>query len=471
MRLSLLFPSWHEEFGSFSQAAKKVSTFPPLNLCIVAAIAESAGWEVQLIDAHIEQLDHDALVNRVLEYKPDLIGMTATTPFFHGVEAVARILKSKLSVPIMVGGPHASICRVEALLDCFDYLFVGECDLNLLHFLNRFAAGEYAPEIAGIIMRKDGKPIYHGDSEVIATLDESLMPARHLLRNDLYVMGTSEGNKTYTSVQLSRGCPFSCVFCACDIYGKSVRMRSIPQVMEELDLVVNRYGASHIYFVDDTLTFNREYILSLCDEIQNRRLLFTFEGSTRANLWDEELVAKLKKCGLIRISFGFETADEEVRKIIKKEIPLECYKEANRLNSRYGIETINSVMIGLPGETRASIDKTFRYIANAREIHHVTLNIAMPYPGTELKRMADKSEHGLVLLENDFSKYQRYDSAVMSVNGISPDELIRLQKKGLLMIYAKWWRWLPIIKRFGIRAVISTSIQAVKGLFFRSRQF
>lgn len=468
MKLSLLFPSWYQAFGSFSQAAKKVSTFPPLNLCIVAAIAEKAGWEVQIIDAHIEQLDSDELVKRVREFNPDLIGMTATTPFFNNVESVARLLKSELSLPIMIGGPHASICREAAFLDCFDYLFVGECDLNLSQFLEQFAAGEHTPEIAGIMMRKDGRLIYHGDSGRVISLDESPMPARHLLRNDLYMMGTSKGNMCYTSLQLSRGCPFSCVFCACDIYGKTVRMRSIENVMKELGLIVSRYGASHIYFVDDTLTFNRKYILSLCDEIQKSGLRFTFEGSTRANLWDEELVASLKKCGLIRISFGFETADADVRKIIKKEIPLDCYKEANRLNSRYGIETINSAMIGLPGETVGSIYKTFNYLADAREIHHVTLNIAMPYPGTELKNMADRGEYGLILLDNDFSKYQRYESAVMSVNGILPEELIRLQKKGLIMIYSKWWRWLPILKRFGFKTVMSTGIQSIFRLLYRS---
>lgn len=96
MKLSLLFPSWHLEFGSFSRAARKVSTFPPLNLCIVAAIAERAGWEVELIDAHIEQLGQAELVERVKSFDPDLIGMTATTPFFHSAVSLAQMLKESL---------------------------------------------------------------------------------------------------------------------------------------------------------------------------------------------------------------------------------------------------------------------------------------------------------------------------------------------------------------------------------------
>jgi hypothetical protein len=103
-------------------------------------------------------------------------------------------------------------------------------------------------------------------------------------------------------------------------------------------------------------------------------------------------------------------------------------------------------------------------IAKAREIQHVTLNIAIPYPGTELMGMSERGEHGLVLLDRDFSRYQRYGSAVMEVNGISPEELIRLQRQGLIRVYGKWWRWLPIIKRFGLRTVIATGAKTLAGL-------
>lgn len=469
MKLSLIFPAWFEEFGSYSHAAKKVSTFPPLNLCIIAALAEREGWDVELIDAHIEQLSHSELVERVAVFEPDLVGLTATTPFFHNAVKVAQLLKERLPAPVMIGGTHATVCQEEAFADCFDYLFTGECDLNLPEFLRKFAGGDRTPVVPGILMRIDGRTVSHGNVPLLQNLDESPLPARHLLRNDLYFMGTAQGRHRYTSLQMSRGCPFSCVFCACDIHGKALRMRGIDSVLAELDLAVKQYGASHIYFIDDTLSINRDYLLKLCDGIEKQGLRFTFEGSTRANLWDEELVQRLKACGLVRISFGFETADESVREIIKKTVPLESYNKANLLNAKYGIETINSVMIGLPGETRESINRTFSYIANSREIQHVTLNIAMPYPGTELMKMAERGEHGLVLLNRDFSRYQRYDSAVMEVNGITPEELIALQKKGLLRIYLKWWRWLPIIRRFGLRTVVNTGITTLAALFARKK--
>jgi radical SAM superfamily enzyme YgiQ (UPF0313 family) len=111
------------------------------------------------------------------------------------------------------------------------------------------------------------------------------------------------------------------------------------------------------------------------------------------------------------------------------------------------------VIIGLPGDTRETIRKTIRWVSNERNLKHATLGIAIPYPGTEMYEMAKTGQHGLILLTEDFSRYVRYESAVMSVNGLTPDDLLNIQKKGLLSIYLKPWRILPVIKRMGMKVL------------------
>ncbi len=462
-KISLIFPAWCAEFGKFKNVAKKASSFPPLNLAIVASLAESAGWEVQFIDAQVEELDIPEVVERVREFGPDLIGLTATTPFFHVCSLIAEELKKALDVPIVVGGVHISIMKEEAFLECFDYLVIGECELTLTDFLQKMAAGDKNPDTPGVMSRDaDGKILYSGPAPVLEDLSQAPLAARHLLPNEEYFVGTLKGRKNYTSIQMSRGCPFKCVFCASDLFGSKVRRRSIEHVMTELEMVVNEMGIKHIYFIDDTLTLDRKFIINLCDEIERRGLKFTFEGSTRANLWDEELVRRMKECGLIRISFGLETADPEVRKAIRKEVPLESYTESNRLNHKLGIETINSVMLGLPGEDRAAIKRTIDFLCKSKDIQHTTYGIAMPYPGTEMRKMAEEGRCGLKLLEDDFSHYQRYGSAVMEVNGLTPDDLVELQKEGLSRIYSCWWRIIPMIRRHGLSAIVPPAIDALK---------
>ena len=454
MKISLVFPSWCGSFGIYSRVANKIAAFPPLNLAMIATLARQAGWEAQIIDAEVEQLDFPQVLRRVQEFNPDLIGMTATTPFFHRVEETARQFKQHLKTPIIVGGQHVSILAEKTFSDCLDYLFLGECELTLKEFLDKFSRGEPVGGVPGIMAREGGQVVRGPEAPRLADLDAAPLPARDLLRTDLYFAGTPRGRKNYTSFQMTRGCPFRCVYCANDLYGKRIRRRGLANVFQELEWIVNDLGIRHVFFIDDTLTLDRKYILDFCDEVQKRSLRFTFEGSTRANCWDEELATRLKACGLVRISFGLETAVPEILKLIQKDVALESYVAANRINNRLGIETINSVMLGLPGDTRDTIKQTVDFLCRARDIHHTTYGIAIPYPGTELYRMAENGLHGLKLIERDFSKYQRYASAVMEVNGILPAELTRLQREGLRRIYSCWWRILPLIRRLGILALI-----------------
>lgn len=464
MRLSLIFPSWTYIFGTMAKVARGASTFPPLNLAYLAAIAEQHGHSVQLIDGEAELLTIDEIVEKVKAFSPDLIGLTATTPFFHVAAEQAKALKKSINSPIVVGGPHVTYFKEEVFYDCFDYFVIGQCEGTFGPFLNALEKKEDVSSIPGLLFRKDEKPFFSGENTQITDLDEIPFPARRLLNADLYHVGTLKGRKKYTSIMTSRGCPFKCVFCSTSIYGNKVRRRSVEEVIREIRHLIEDFNINHFYFLDDTLTLDRKYILKLCDEIERHRLTFTWEGGTRANLIDEELIKRMTECGLIRISFGLESVNSKVRKIIKKGVPIESYVTANKLTNRYGIETINSVMLGLPGDTYDSINETISFVRKSKAIKHATFGIAMPYPGSEMYDMAVSGEHGLKLETRDFTKYQRYNSAVMTVNGIPPEEFLRLQKKGLLMIYSVPWRIIPIIKRFGIRSLVKPFISALIGI-------
>jgi anaerobic magnesium-protoporphyrin IX monomethyl ester cyclase len=468
VKLQLIFQPWCATFGVFKGVAKKASSFPPLGLCYIAAIAEKNGWEVQIIDGELEGLSYDDILARIIAFKPDLIGLTATTPFFHSVVQMAKAIKEKFPVPIAVGGPHASLMKEQAFIDAFDYLFIGESENILPEFFTRFAAKKSLNGLLGVMYRdENGQAVFHGEASRVQNLDEIPWPARHLIPQDKYFIGTLHGLQNYTSFFISRGCPFDCVFCANKLYGKTVRRRSVAEVLRELAHIVNELKIKHIYFLDDTLTLDRNYIMALCQGIKDKGLKFTFEGSTRADLWDEDMVRLMQECGLIRISFGLETVDLRVRKIIKKTVPIESYFDANRLNNCLGIETINSVMLGLPGDTPESIKSTVDFLCKAKDLQHATYSIAMPYPGTEMWDMARQHQHGLKLVTEDFSQYQRYGYAVMEVNGMKPDELVVLQKHGLMRIYSCWWRVWPMIKRHGLKVLWSPAWDAAKTVFLK----
>ncbi len=462
MKILFIFPNWTSVFGNFSRIAKKASSFPPLNLSLLAAIAEKDGHAVQIIDAELESLSNEHILERVKNISPDIIGFTATSPMFSKVVDSANKIKENFDIPIIVGGPHATIVKEKAFEDCFDFLFIGEADKTFHLFLEKFQKGGDFSSVPGLLIKKNNEILFTGDPEPITDLDKIPFPVRRLLKVEEYKVGTLRGEKVYTSIMFSRGCPFSCIYCSIKVFGNKVRRRTVNNLVAEIESVVKDFNIRHFFFIDDVLTLDRNYILNFCDEIDKRKIKITFEGSTRANLVDDELIKRLAQCGLIRISFGLETADPEIRRIIKKGVPLESYVEANKLTNKYGIETINSVMLGLPGETYETIKRTISFLRKSKEIQHATYGIAMPYPGTEFFEMAKRQEYGLKLHTEDFSKYQRYESAVLSVNNITPEEFIRLQKIGLLKIYLVPWRIYPTIKRFGIRALISPLFVSLK---------
>ena len=165
---------------------------------------------------------------------------------------------------------------------------------------------------------------------------------------------------------------------------------------------------------------------------------------------DEELVSLMKKAGLIRLSFGLEAVDEDMRKTMNKKVPLDAYREANALLNKYKIEALNSVMIGLPGETEENVWKTLNFLKETKEVKQANFAIAVPYPGTAFHEMASSGKHGIELLTEDFTEYKRYGHAVTNVGALSSRDLLRLQNEGFVSIYSKYWRWWPVVRKNGL---------------------
>ena len=354
--------------------------------------------------------------------------------------------------------------KEEAFFPCFDFAFIGEAEKSWPQFLEKFQKGDKDfSEIKGLIYRQNGKSIFTGHWEATRDIDSLPFPAIHLLDTKRYRIGTLRGAKNFTTIQTVRGCPWKCIFCASSALNTTVMRRRSPKlVIKEMKEVIARYNIRHFIFLDDILTLYKKHILEICDLIINEKLQITFEGGTRANLINEDMIKKMKEAGLIRLSFGLETVDDEMRKTMNKKVPLEAYSTGNRILNKYNIEVCNSVMIGLPGETRETVKKTLNWLRNTREVKQANFAIAVPYPGTEFYRMAKEGEHGVRLIAADLSKYRRYGSAVTQINELGPEDLIELQNEGFISIYSAYWRWLPMLRKNGILGVVLMFIRLFK---------
>jgi len=467
MKIIFLYPKWTSDYGSISHFAKKTAIYPPLNLAYLAAIAEKQGYQAKIIDGEVENISCNQMIEETIKFNPDLIGMTACTPFFHFVEEIAINLKKKIpEVPIILGGPHITVLREEAFKDFFNYGFIGEADISFSKFLESYRKKQDISEIPGILYRKEKEIKYSGDVSLIEDMDSLLTPAFHLLKMDKYKMGTLEGIKNFAPIMSIRGCPFKCIFCSTKMFGRNLRKRSPELILKDIKYLKEKFNINHFIFLDDTLTLDRNHIINICKLIIKENLNITFEGTTRANLIDEEITSIMKKAGLIRLSFGLESVDKEIRKTIRKEVPLESYIIANKLTNKYKIETLNSCMIGLPGETKNTIKKTLSFLRDSHEIKQANISIAVPYPGTELYEMAKNERNDLKLITSDFSKFRRYNCATMKVGELTPEDLIKLQNDAFASIYLPYWRWKPVIRKSGVYGLFLTFKRLFKSISY-----
>ncbi|MDD5650608.1 MAG: radical SAM protein [Candidatus Nanoarchaeia archaeon] len=472
MKILLIHPHWMESYGRFKDAAKQAVFYPPLGLMYIGTLLEQKGNEVKLIDAEAEGKTIDEIINEVNTFNPDLIGITSTTPIYHKAKELAKKIKEIKNIPIVLGGAHACVMLEKVLEDCkyFDYVVYGEGEHTTLELLEYLKGKKKIETIKGLIYRKNEKIIKNPTREFLKDLDSLPLPDRSLIKTENYLWSVpKKGIVKIASIQASRGCPFNCIYCSQrNVFGKTIRFRKEKYVLAEIENLVKNYDVHHIVFLDDNLTLNKELMKELSDDLIKKNLNITWEGSTRANLVDEEILTIMKKAGLVRLSFGIESGNEDILKVIKKGVNLTEIKNAFRIAKKLGIETKGSVMIGLPTETKKEIMNTLHFIEKLDDCDQVYLNITTPYPGTELYDMAVKGENGLKLLSNDFSTYKRYGDPVMEVNGLKKKDLINLQRKGFLMFYLKPKRIYYNLKRAGPKAAVKNVKAFIKSIFSKS---
>jgi radical SAM superfamily enzyme YgiQ (UPF0313 family) len=467
MKIMLIQTPWSSASATdFKKVAKKYANYPPLGLMYLTAYLERAGHDADIIDLELEGMEIEELRQRVIDSKADVIGITSSTPIFHIVRKCAKELRS-LNLPIIVGGPHITTVKEPCMTEEFDFGVVQEGEETLRELLDALSGDRDFSKIRGLMYKENGKVIVNPPRPFIADLDTLPYPARHKIHNHQYRFEIpGRGMVPVGTFELTRGCPFKCGFCSEPLNtGKLLRRRTPAYTVSEILDVKAKYGIEHFYALDSTLTANRKLIEGFCHELIARKANITWEGHTRANLIDEPLLLLLKKAGLIRMGFGVESGNKTVLKLMRKEVDPEAMRAAFALCGKHNISTLCGVMMGNPGDTRATILESAWFIRSIPQVRYAALGIAIPYPGTELMEMAQRGMHGLKLIETDFSKYSRYAGGVMEVDGMKPKELIVLQTLALIILHSTPSKILGLFQHFGFWNIMHAFFTRLHHLF------
>lgn len=368
--------------------------YPNGALAQLSSVVKQSGHRAVCIQS-IDSLDKIA---RAALLDLDYIGITFTTFQTKAVKELTSKLKKVFSIPIIAGGAHVSS--------------VGEAVVDEFPDIDMFVAGEGESALVDIL---DGKsfPKFHRACR-IENLDELPMPEYKNI--DRYTGAPPPGPKPSMFIMASRGCPFQCIFCNKGVYGSKVRYKSPTKVVEEVKYLKS-LGAKEIFFQDDTLNLNRDWLLEILDRIESEKLGLKFRAPFRANyeLIDYDLLMRLKEVGFWLIFYGVESGDAEILRSVKKGLTLPEIERAFGLTHQAGIKTEASFIVGLPGETHQTVNKTWRFYKKLNPFW-AGFSAPIPFPNTEL------SKNGIVLNRN-YDEY-RYGAPLMRTEELSAQEIV-----------------------------------------------
>jgi radical SAM superfamily enzyme YgiQ (UPF0313 family) len=438
---------------------------PPIGLCYLAAMLEREGYDVNLIDSEAERLTINDLVKRVESIKPDIIGLTCTTPMVASVKRTAEAIKNTFpETKILVGGPHVTAVLEDLLQEKYiDIAVVGEGEYTIVELVKLIEESKSLKNCKGIAFKENGKIIRTELRPLIEDLDSLPFPARHLLPNEKYKHVTIYKNKTkrnHTSLCSSRGCSYNCIFCGSrTTFGKLTRFRNPKLVVDEIEECYNKFDVGSFSFFDDTLTLKKEHIISICNELIERKLDMDWSAQARVNTVNKEILELMKKAGCETIHYGYESGNQDILNNIKKGITLQQSIDATKITKDVGIKIHGYFMLGNPGETVETAKQTINF-AKKLDPDTAQFTIATPFPGTELYQLFLSRGHEI----EEFKNYRWYNDVVFIPEGMTKEQLLNLHKQAYKEFYLRPKYILKSIKRLGSLTAIKQSITGFKSL-------
>lgn len=392
------------------------TTKPPYTLALAAALLRNRGFDVRAVDLTATQQSIDDLCARLdgEGFRPTLIVFPSTTPTLEADVAAMALLKTRYGAPIVCFGPNASTAPVESMARAskVDGMFVGEPEDGLLQVASLSSIDEF-DQVPSLTYRRGDIVVPHRAHGSFTGFLEAPYPAWDLF--DLSVYRLPIVNQSYVLVETSRGCPYTCDFCVAPIHqGRKFRERSAKTLVDEIERGYREFGLTFFYLWGDTVTLNVKSFSAFCEELIARNLPIQWFGNARAdNLTDPEFVKRLRKAGCWMLALGIETESEETRKDMLKKLDGEKIRIALRNMRTAGIRSFGFFILGYPGDTVASLERTIDY---AIELDPDFANFypAVPYPGTELY---EKVRREGLLASEDWTRME-YSYYMLSGNGL-----------------------------------------------------
>ena len=440
MKVMFISPPYPKD-RIFRKSMKNLGAIlPPLGVAYIAAMLEKDDHEVKIIDgpawATVFGYDFSDLKNDIKNFNPDVVGVSASTSQIeHAKKTIALVKSINKDCVVILGGTLIS-ADPKALLGFPDVDFgvYGEADLTFSEILKVVEKKQPVEGMEGVIWRDNGD-VKFLKPKVIIDLDQVPMPARHLLKMEIYRPSPANFRRIpATTIMTSRGCPYQCIFCSRPTEGTAFRAHSAERVVDEIEHLVKTYGIRDIQIFDDTFSLIPSRVEKICKGIIERKLDVWWNCMTRVDKINPELLALMKKAGCYEIGFGIESGSDRILQFIKKATTTDLVRKGVKMTQEAGIDVRGFFMIGFPTETKEEILQTIEF-AKELDVDVAQFMVSTPFPGTEMWEIAKSNG----TISDDWNSFTFYapDKMPFSSDLLSDKEILSLYKKAYKSFYLR----------------------------------
>lgn len=306
----------------------------------------------------------EEICNRIFEHNPKMVSFYCRASEYHVLIDLAKKIKNESPETIVVfGGPQAELVAEETLncYLCVDYICCGEGENTIVPFLDMiFHKNKDTTRhaIPGLVYRNKS-------GNVVKNKLPDLLPdnyTRSYLYYDLVPEDLIRNSKSVT-IDVGRGCPFSCTFCSTKTFWKQkYRLRDLSNTICEIKYVVRHFGNRLFSFSHDLFTVNKNRVLDFCDKISEVGGDIQWTCSARIDCVDENLIERMASAGLVGIYYGIESGSERIQRIINKNLRIQNCVNIVKCSIKNGIAVTASFIYGFPDETNDDLNKTLELI-------------------------------------------------------------------------------------------------------------
>ena len=379
----------HGYFLSLDAAEQRVMRpHPPLGLLYLSSHLKRKGVGVGVFDGTFRTIEDfsDALDRE----RPPIVGIAVNLMTKRNALRMIAIAKRR-GAKVIIGGPDPPHHATSYLESGADVVVIGEGEQTLEELIPALkssasanaSAGQALSDIPGIVFKAgDGTIVRTPARALLADLDSQPYPDRDAIDLPAYLNAWRERHGIGTvSLITARGCPYTCTWCSRSVFGETHRRRSVTNVADEVEAIVDRSHPERLWYADDVFAIHRHWTITYARELERRKIRLPFECISRAERIDDDVAAALASLGCFRVWIGSESGSQRILDSMKRKVSVEQVQDTAARLRRYGIEVGMFIMLGYDGERMADLQATVDHLKHTSPDVFLT-TVSYPIKGT-----------------------------------------------------------------------------------------